>query len=100
METAHILHWLDDQLDDGNSGFLPDCVSMQDIFLLAHVRFVQARPLGIELRLGEYKKIESLLSRVDERRSVKANPVYWWEPGVVGYENDGTPIFDDGTARS
>ena len=73
---------------------------MQDIFLFAHVRFVQARPLGIDLRLGAYKKIENLLSRVDERSSVKANPVYWWEPGVVGYEDDGTPVYKDGRTRS
>ena len=73
---------------------------MQDIFLAAHVRFVQARPLGIELRLDKYKKIKNLLARLDQRSSFKANPVFWWEPGVVGYEKDGTPIFEKGDVRT
>lgn len=93
-KLTHILGWLDDQLIDGEAGFLPDCVSMQDIFLAAHVRFVQARPIGIELDLAPFGKVQKLLERLDERPSFKANPIWWWEPGVVGYEPDGTPIFD------
>lgn len=92
----HILGWLDDQLTDEESGFQPGCVSMHDIFLAAHVRFVQARPLGIDLELGRYEKVAALLNRLDERDSFKANPIWWWEPGVIGYEPDGTPIFDGG----
>lgn len=98
-KLSHILGWLDSQLGDAGSGFLPGCVSMQDIFLAAHVRFVQARPLGIELGLDRYEKVSSLLDRLDERNSFKDNPIWWWEPGVVGYEPDGTPVFKD-EARS
>ena len=58
---------------------------MQDICLATHVRFVQARPLDVDLRLHEYPKIENLLKRLDERSSLKANPIWWWEPGVIGY---------------
>ncbi|MCB1385749.1 MAG: hypothetical protein KDJ80_07390 [Nitratireductor sp.] len=67
---------------------------MQDIFLVAHVRFVQARPLGVDLDLGPYPKITALLDRLDARASFKANPIWWWEPGVVGYQPDGTPIYE------
>lgn len=95
---AHILGWLEGQLDDASGGFQPDCVSIQDIFLAAHVRFVQNRPLGIDLVLGQYPKLEKLLDRLDVRHSFKANPIWWWEPGVVGYLPDGTPIFQDKNA--
>lgn len=92
-KIAQILHWLEKQLPSAKSGFIPDCVSMQDIFLAAHVRFVQARPLGIEINLADFGKIKALLNRLDDRASFKANPVWWWEPGVVGYQSDGTPVF-------
>ncbi len=74
---------------------MPSCVSMQDIFLAAHVRFVQARPLGIDLGLQHYPRLEGLLDALDNRKSFKVNPVWWWEPGIVAYEPDGTPIFKD-----
>jgi glutathione S-transferase len=94
-KLAHILGWLEDQLNDATGGFLPDCVSIQDIFLAAHVRFVQNRPLGVNLDLEQCPKLEALLSRLDDRESFKANPIWWWEPGVVGYQPDGTPIFQN-----
>jgi glutathione S-transferase len=94
-KLAHILGWLETRLDNATNGFQPDCVSIQDIFLAAHVRFVQARPLGIDLALQHYPKLDSLLDRLDDRTSFKANPIWWWEPGVVGYRSDGTPIFRD-----
>ncbi|QDZ02540.1 glutathione S-transferase family protein [Nitratireductor mangrovi] len=87
-----ILNWLEGQLGDGD-GFVPGYVSMQDIFLASHVRFVQARPLGIELGLESFARVSTLLERLDERESFKANPIWWWEPGVVAYEPDGTPIY-------
>lgn len=99
-KLSHILGWLDDQLTDPENGFQPEYISMQDIFLAAHVRFVQARPLGIELSLDRYEKIASLLSRLDERDSFKANPIRWWEPGIIGYEPDGTPVFEGGARPS
>ncbi len=91
---TQILLWLEGQLNDAEPGFLPGCVSMQDIFLAAHIRFVQARPLGVDLQLPRYSKIDRLLGRLDERASFQSNPIWWWEPGVVGYKPDGTPIFD------
>lgn len=94
-KLVHILAWLEGQLDDATGGFMPDCVSMQDIFLAAHVRFVEARPLGIDLELPRYPKLAALLDRLDDRNSFKANPVLWWEPGVVGYQTNGTPIFQN-----
>lgn len=97
-KLTHILSWLEDQLNDTNSGFLPDCISMQDIFLAAHVRFIQNRPLGIDLGLGQYPKLEALLNRLDNRKSFRANPIWWWEPGVVGYETNGTPIYQEKNA--
>ncbi len=97
-KLAHILAWLEGHLDDDAGGFQPDCVSMQDVFLAAHVRFVQNRPLGIDLGLGQYPKLEALLNRLDDRESFKANPIWWWEPGVVGYQSDGTPIFQNEAA--
>ena len=90
---AYILTWLEDQLTDSENGFLPGYVSVQDIFLASHVRFVAARPIGIDLHLKNFPKISQLLDRLDERQSFKANPVWWWKPGVIGYQLDGTPIF-------
>ena len=91
-KLAHILGWLEGQIHHSTNGFMPDCVSMQDIFLASHVRFVQARPLGIDLKLPNYPKLNALLDRLNDRDSFKANPVWWWEPGVIGYEPDGTPV--------
>lgn len=99
-KLTQILRWLDDQVSDVGGGFFPDSVSMQDIFLAAHVRFVQARPLGVDLHLHEYEKINSLLTRLDERSSFQANPIWWWEPGVVGYKADGTPVYEAERHRS
>lgn len=92
-KLAQILGWLEDQLDDDEGGFVPGCVSIQDIFLAAHVRFVQARPLGVDLHVATYGKIDRLLAGLDARPSFVANPVYWWEPGVIGYAADGAPLF-------
>lgn len=93
LKLGHILGWLEEQLDVAGDGFQPGCTSMQDIFLASHVRFVQARPLGIDLSLSRYPKISGLLERLDQRDSLRANPIWWWEPDVVGYEDDGTPVF-------
>lgn len=65
---------------------------MQDIFLASHIRFVQARPLGIELNLSSFANISRLLDGLDERQSFVAEPIWWWEPGIIGYQADGTPI--------
>jgi len=90
---AHVLQWLEAQLIEVGAGFMPGTLSIQDVFLACHVRFVQARPLGVDLALPRYEKVSALLEGLDQRASFRANPVWWWEPGVTGYEKDGTPIY-------
>lgn len=102
MENAHLkrcaerlpllLGWLETELRDEAEGFLPGSLSLQDIALACHLRFFQNRPLGDDLRLQDYPKLDSLLRRLDARPSFAANPIWWWEPGIVGYRDDGTPV--------
>lgn len=47
--------------------------------------------------LDRFPRIAALLERLDERDSFKANLIWWWEPGITGFEPDGTPILDGGT---
>ena len=93
QRLPHVLSWLEDQLPDEGAGCLPGCVSIQDIFLACHLRFAQNRPIGIDADTSAYRRISGLLSRLDQRASFRANPIWWWEPGVKGYEADGTPIY-------
>jgi glutathione S-transferase len=88
----HMMRWLEDELPDERSGFLPGCVSIQDIFLACHLRFAENRPIGLDPRTAAHPRIAALLARLDARKSFRANPVWWWEPGITGYEADGTPI--------
>jgi glutathione S-transferase len=92
------MKWLEGELPDDRSGFLPGCLAIQDIFLACHLRFAENRPIGVDPRISDHPKIARLLSRLDERPSFRANPIWWWEPGVTGYEADGTPIFGGRTA--
>jgi glutathione S-transferase len=70
-------------------------VSVQDIFLVCHLGFIANRPLGIDPELSRYPKIEAMVGRMDERATFQANSILWWEPGVIGYAEDGkTPVFD------
>ncbi len=89
----HLLGWLEAGIADDTSGFMPDRVSIQDIFLACHIRFTENRPISVELGLQAYPKISALIGRLDGRESFVNNPIYWWEPGVAGYQPDGTPIF-------
>lgn len=89
----HVMNWLEEQLPDERSGFLPGCLSIQDIFLACHLRFAENRPIGVGAKLSNHPKISGLLARLDRRPSFRANPIWWWEPGVTGYEADGTPIY-------
>lgn len=89
----HAMQWLQDQLPDDRSGFLPDCLSIQDIFLACHLRFAENRPIGLDPQLADHPRIAGLLSRLEGRPSFRANPIWWWEPGVTGYEPDGTPVY-------
>ena len=88
-----ILLWLENKLLDETHGFLPGTVSAQDIFLGCHIRFVQARPLDLTLNLPAHPKINALLDRLDDRQSFISNPVWWWDPDVVGYTEAGEPIY-------
>lgn len=87
------MDWLEAEIADKGSGFMPDCVSTQDIFLACHIRFTENRPVGIDLGLQRYPKISALIAQLDARESFSKNPIYWWEPGVTGYEPDGTSIY-------
>jgi glutathione S-transferase len=91
-KLTHILRWLEALLGHGDGGFLPGRLSIQDIFLACHVRFVEARPLGIDLNLPAFPKVAGLLDRLDQRASFVSEPVWWWEPGIIGYQPDGTPL--------
>jgi glutathione S-transferase len=88
-----ILGWVEGRLSP-EGGFFPGAVSVQDIFLACHLRFVEKRPLGLDLRLVNYPNVTALLGRLDSRGSFGRNPIPWWEPGITGYEADGvTPIW-------
>ena len=91
--VPHLMDWLEAEIAEEGSGFMPDCVSVQDIFLACHVRFTENRPIGIDLGLQRYPKISALIAQLDERESFSNNPIYWWEPGVTGYGHDGTPLY-------
>ena len=91
--VPHLLSWLEGELSDDASGFIQGCVSVQDIFLACHIRFTENRPIGIDLDLPGYPRISAVLGRLEERESFSNNPIYWWEPGVTGYESDGTPVY-------
>jgi glutathione S-transferase len=89
-----ILTWLENRLPDERFGFLPGVVSVQDIFLACHFRFVHARPLGLEVDQTKLPRISALLDRLDDRQSFIANPIRWWDPDVVGYSAGGNPLYD------
>ena len=97
----HLMAWLEQQTVSQGEGFFETVVSVQDIFLACWIRFIENRPLDLDLKLEDHPKIESLLGRVDQRDSFKNNPILWWEPGVIGYADDGkTPIYDSSTGDS
>ena len=89
----HLLGWLESELVSDSEGFLPDCLSVQDIYLTCHIDFIENRPIELDARLNAVPKIQALIERVRSRESLQNNPIYWWEPGVIGYEDDGTPIY-------
>ncbi len=98
---AHLMDWLEQQVVSQDDGFFENVVSVQDIFLACWIRYIENRPFDLDPKLGGHPKIESLLRRLDQRDSFKNNPILWWEPGVVGYADDGkTPIYDSSTSSS
>jgi glutathione S-transferase len=87
--------WLEDQLLSERQGFFEGEISAQDIFLACHLGFVAKRPIGLDPRVEDHPKIKTLVNRMESRASFVANPILWWEPGVVGYAEDGkTPVYD------
>jgi glutathione S-transferase len=93
-ERVHlILGWAEEQVGETH-GFFHGELSAQDVFLACHLRFAMNRPLGLDLQMHLFPKVNALLGRLDLRESFRRNPIPWWEPGVAGYESDGmTPIY-------
>lgn len=90
-----LMSWLEGRLSNKDGGFFPDAVSAQDIFLACHLGFMASRPIGLDPKLEGHPKIEALVARMERRPSFIANPILWWEPGVVGYAADGkTPVYE------
>lgn len=88
---GHLMGWLEERINRGE-GFFDRVVSVQDIFLTCHLRFIANRPLDLDIRLDTHPKIGALVDRMENRASFRNNPVRWWEPGIIGYEADGTPV--------
>ena len=95
-QFPYLLDWLEKQIPTDGEGFQPGFLSVQDIALSCHFGYVLNRPIGIDPKLDNFPKIQNLLHCLDERKSFKTNPILWWEPGVIGYAEDGvTPIYKD-----
>ncbi|MEM0981533.1 MAG: glutathione S-transferase family protein [Cyanobacteria bacterium P01_H01_bin.58] len=89
----YLLNWLEGQLGKDEEGFFPRELSAQDILLACHLDFIQNRPIDLKCNFTKTPRVEGLLARLRLRPSFKRAPIYWWEPGIVGYEDDGTPIY-------
>ena len=93
-QFPYLLNWLETQIPSEGGGFQTGLLSVQDIALGCHFGYILNRPIGIDPRLENFPKIKCLLDRLNERKSFRNNPILWWEPGVVGYAEDGaTPIY-------
>jgi len=92
----HLLHWLEQWIISQQEGFYSGAVSVHDIFLTCHLRFVENRPLSLDPDLSSHPKIMAMIDRLEARKSFQNNPILWWEPGVIGYADDGkTPIYSE-----
>ena len=90
----HLMNWLEGQLPNEQQGFFSGAVSAQDIFLTCHLGFIANRPIGLDPEMKKHPKISALVARLESRNSFSENPILWWEPGVVGYAEDGrTPVY-------
>jgi len=90
---GYLLDWFETQLISTEEGFVPGVVSVQDICLAAWLMFIDNRPLGMDWQADRRPKIRSLVGRLSNRPSFTENPIWWWEPGVIGYSEDGTPQY-------
>jgi len=92
----YLLGWLEKQIPNKGEGFQSGLLSVQDIALGCHLGYILNRPIGIDPKIEHHPKIKSLIDRLSERESFRNNPILWWEPGVIGYEDDGvTPVYKD-----
>jgi len=95
-QFPYLLGWLDEQIAIEGDGFQSGLLSVQDIALGCHLGYIMNRPIGIDPQLDKFPKIQQLINRLNKRNSFKKNPILWWEPGVVGYAEDGiTPVYKD-----
>ena len=95
----HMMKWLENNLENEQQGFLDGSLSVQDIFLTCHLGFIANRPIGLDPDLNRYPKVKAMVTRVEERASFQENPILWWEPGVIGYADDGkTPLYETATS--
>ena len=95
-QLPYLLGWLEAQLPVAGQGFQPGALSIQDIALGCHIGYIVNRPIGVDPRLDQYPGIESLVDRLNTRDSFKNSPILYWEPGVIGYAEDGvTPVYRD-----
>ena len=95
-QFPYLLNWLEQHIPTEGAGFQPGLLSVQDIALGCHFGYILNRPIGIDPRLENFPKIQSLLDSLNRRDSFSNNPILWWEPGVIGYADDGvTPIYTD-----
>ena len=95
----YLMKWFENNLANEQQGFFEGSVSVQDIFLTCHLSFTANRPIGLDPDLDRYPKVKAMVTRMEERASFQENPILWWEPGVIGYADDGkTPLYE--TAKS
>jgi len=93
-QFPYLLGWLEKQISTVGEGFQPGFLSIQDIALGCHFGYIMNRPIDINPQLNKFPKIEKLVNRLNERDSFKNNPILYWEPGVIGYAEDGvTPVY-------
>jgi glutathione S-transferase len=96
-QFPYLLGWLEQQISIEGEGFQHGVLSVQDIALGCHLGYVMNRPIDIDPQLDKFPKIAALVDRLNRRQSFQNNPVLWWEPGVIGYAEDGkTPCYVDG----
>jgi glutathione S-transferase len=95
-QFPYLLDWLEKQIPIKGEGFQPGLLSVQDIAFGCHIGYILNRPIGINPNIEQFPRIQSLLNSLNERKSFLNNPILWWEPGVIGYDDDGiTPIYKD-----